>query len=87
MNNPIRKSNLVFNRLKDDMIILDFSSEKQFHQLNEVAARIWELCDGTNSLQQIEEIICNEFEIDANEAQTDLKVFIDELKDLQLLNC
>jgi hypothetical protein len=87
MNNPIRKSNLVFNKLKEEMIILDFSSEKQFHQLNEVGARIWELCDGTKSFKQIEEIICNEFEIDPGEASQDIRVFIDELQQLQLLNC
>ncbi len=86
MNNPIRKSNLVFNRLKDEMIILDFSSEKQFHQLNDVGARIWELCDGTNNYQQIEQVLCDEFDIDSNEASRDLRAFIDELQQLQLLN-
>lgn len=87
MNNPIRKSNLVFNKLKDEMIILDFSSDKQFHQLNEVGARIWELCDGNNSIQQIEDIICDEFDINPTDASQDLKAFIDELSQLQLLNC
>lgn len=87
MNNPIRKSNLVFNRLKDEMIILDFSSEKQFHQLNDVGARIWELCDGTNNYQQIEQVLCDEFDIDSNEASRDLRAFIDELQQLQLLDC
>ncbi len=86
MINSIRKSNLVFNRLKDEMIILDFASEKQFHQLNEVGARIWELCDGTNSYQQIEQVLCNEFDIDPQEARLDIKAFIDELQQLQLLN-
>jgi hypothetical protein len=87
MNNPIRKSNLVFNRLKDEVIILDFSSEKQFHQLNDVGARIWELCDGTNNYQQIEQVLCDEFDIDSNEASRDLRAFIDELQQLQLLDC
>ncbi len=87
MNNPIRKSNLVFNKLKEEMIILDFSSEKQFHQLNEVGARIWELCDGSKSFKEIENTICNEFDIDPSEASQDIKVFIDELQNLQLLNC
>jgi len=87
MNNPIRKNNLAFNRLKDELVIIDFSSDKQFHQLNEVGARIWELCDGTNSFQQIEATICNEFEIEPSVASQDIKVFIDELQQLQLLNC
>ncbi len=87
MNNPIRKNNLAFNRLKDELVIIDFSSDKQFHQLNDVGARIWELCDGANSIDDISIVISSEFDTSPTEALQDTKEFINELSRLQLLDC
>ena len=41
------------------------------HDLNPVASRIWELCDGTRDVQQIGAVLAEEFEVDAGTAAKD----------------
>jgi hypothetical protein len=81
-----RKSHLAFNRLKDQLIIINFNSERQFHQTNEVGARIWELCDGKYDQSEIESIIESEFDISSEILHADVTDFIKELKDHELLD-
>ena len=83
---PKRKSHLAFNRLQDQLIIIDFKAEHQFHQLNDVAGRIWELCDGKNSQTQIIDQMLSEFEIDRDIIEKDVEIFLSELKQNALLD-
>ncbi len=86
MRRPKRKSDLAFNHLIDQMVIINFNSERQFHQTNEVGALIWELCDGTHSIPQIVESITNDFDVDYQIAESDCLDFISELDKNELLD-
>ena len=48
------------------------------YTLNSTAARIWQLLDGLNSLEDIHQQICREFDIDPLEAKTDLDQVIQD---------
>jgi hypothetical protein len=84
---PTKKTQLAFNRLQDHMIIIDFNSDKQFHQVNEVGARIWELCDGKNTKDDIINILLDEYEIDKESVTYDTLHFLTQLKENDLLCC
>jgi hypothetical protein len=50
------------------------------YTLNEVGGRIWDLIDGEKNLSDIKEVIVQEFEVSAEEAETDLVEFLRKLE-------
>lgn len=86
MKNPKRNKELVFNKLNDQLIIIDFKSSTQFHQVNEIGARIWELCDGNHNEESIASVILNEFDGNYSEIQHDVIEFLDKLKENELIH-
>lgn len=87
MSYPSRKSNLAFRPIANELVIIDLDGTRTFHQLNEVGAFIWQLCDGKHHLDSITQKIQDEFEINESEARNDVHTFIDELNQLNLLTC
>ncbi len=51
-----RKSNIVVQEFETEVLIYDLTINKAFC-LNPTSTLIWQLCDGTNSISQISEII------------------------------
>ena len=49
------------------------------HDLNEVGSRIWELCDGAHSVEEIAHAIVGEFDIDEETARHDAAEFVQGL--------
>lgn len=85
MTQPMRKNNLAFRPLGDEMVIIDLDGNRTFHQLNDVGAFIWNLCDGKNALDEIAQKMMEEFEVSSEEAKNDLNFFMKELTELNLL--
>jgi hypothetical protein len=50
------------------------------YNLNEVGSRIWELIDGRSTIGQIREKIVEEYEVTPEEAEADLKKFLNQLE-------
>jgi pyrroloquinoline quinone biosynthesis protein D len=67
-----------FSRFGRDHVILD-PSGKILRGLNPTAARIWELCDGHRSMEQISEEIAREFQAPAETVRADVQAFFDQL--------
>lgn len=55
------------------------------HELNEVASRIWELCDGRRTVREIAQRVVEEFEIDLATAERDAEEFVREMLEGGLL--
>jgi len=51
----------------------------RLHSFNEVATLIWELSDGTRSIREFIEQICEEFDVQRDKAQMDVVSFIERL--------
>jgi len=47
---------------------------------NDVSVRIWELIDGQRRVGEIKEIICEEFDVSPEQAQSDLVEFLKQLE-------
>ena len=58
---------------------------KQYHVLNEAAGCIWELADGTRTIDQITAAVASRYEKDASDVRPDVVDTIDGLVELQLL--
>jgi coenzyme PQQ biosynthesis protein PqqD len=56
-----------------------------YYALDDVGARIWELCDGEHSVDEVAAALRAEFEADGADIEADVNSFVTELRDEQLL--
>ncbi len=84
-----KNPSFVSRRIIDDVILIPSSNTVGeidcLYELNEVGARIWELLDGTRSLKEVRDAIVQEFEVSETEAQEDLTVLIEQLKEIEAI--
>jgi len=57
----LREDALPFQRLDEETIVVDPRS-REVHLLNETAARIWELLETSSSVDEIVEVLADEYE-------------------------
>ena len=81
-----KNPSFVSRKIVDEVILVPISRKVEeidcLYALNEVGARIWELVDGNRSLQELRDAIVAEFDVSETEAQEDLAVLIDQLKEI-----
>lgn len=57
----------------------------EIYLLNDVAARVWELLDGSRDLASIVDAVCTEFEAPQERIRTDVLAFLEDLRAHALL--
>ncbi len=74
-----RSTEIAARMLGGEMMIMS-AQDSTFFTLNEVATVIWQAADGCTPLSEIVRgKICQEFEVDAEQAQRGAERFVDEL--------
>lgn len=58
-----RRINGVLSKALGNETLLYWADGKAIHVLNRTAHRIWELCDGQNTVQEMEKVIRAEFQV------------------------
>ena len=61
---------------KGSVILIDAGT---MHQLNLVGGRIWTLCDGERTVDDLIAELANEFEVDRAELADDVEAFVNDL--------
>jgi Coenzyme PQQ synthesis protein D (PqqD) len=69
---------VVFTRAGDSGVLLDPVGGEYF-SLTEVGARIWELSDGSNSIDEIGELVAAEYDAPLETIRADTTRLVDEL--------
>jgi coenzyme PQQ synthesis protein D (PqqD) len=82
---PVRSNTVAWQTIDGETVLLRIK-EKELLGLNEVAHRIWELADGTRSIDQIIEAIAAEYRVPADMARVDSVRFIQEMASLGALD-
>ncbi len=87
MNNEtiFNKSKEVAARIIEGEAVIISPSEGDVRVLNEVGSRIWELIDGTNTVEKIFTTISDEFEVSLDDARTDALEFFSDLVNMKLI--
>lgn len=80
-----KNENLAWRNIEGQIFIVD-PKRNILHELNPVAARVWELIDGKRTLKETGEQICQEFEVTPEEAEKDILELIEELKEKNLVS-
>lgn len=70
----------VVGRIIDDEAVLVLPEQGEVKVLNEVGARIWQLIDGSRTVEEIADVIYSEYEVDEEQARSDVLAFIVELE-------
>ena len=69
----------VVGRIVDGEAVLVLPEQGKVKVLNQVGGRIWELADGSRTVEEIAGIICQEFKVEEATAQEDTLAFAAEL--------
>jgi len=56
------------------------SEKGKYHITNAVGGRVWELIDGTRTIEEIAGIIENEYDVSLEQAVSDVEEFVAELR-------
>jgi len=83
-NHPIREETVI-SRVVNGEAVLVIPQEGQVKVLNEVGSRIWALADGTRSVRQIAKVICEEYDVDEEQSENDVRVFFEQLLEKELV--
>ena len=81
-----RQNESVAFRVIDDAAVLVSPHDSQLYWLNPVATRVWELADGSRSVETIAEALCDEFEVDLSTARRDIGNMISAFAEKNLLS-
>lgn len=74
-----RSTSIAARMLAGEMMVMN-SMDSTFFTLNEVATAIWQAADGRTPLREIvRHRVCEQFNIDPDEAQADAEQFVSEL--------
>lgn len=66
-------------RLIDGQAVIFTPDDSLLHTLNPVASKVWELLDGEHDLKSLVDAICEEFEVEREQATADVQEFISDL--------
>jgi hypothetical protein len=86
-----RKSDSIVSRKVGDEFILvpirqNVGDLDSIYTLNETAARIWELIDGERNLYEIKNMMVEEFDVPASEAEKDLIEHLQQLEGIKAIS-
>jgi hypothetical protein len=81
---PVMRHPRTASRVFNGEAVIISPAENVVRMLNPVGSRIWELCDGSHTLDQIATVLTQEFDVDEAHARQSVDVFVTELaaKDL-----
>ena len=84
MGSPRKMDHLIQHHMDDEVLVYDPAVDRT-HRLNVSATLIWQLCDGTRSLEDIARVLTEQFEVEFETALRDAGAVLEQLKEEQLL--
>lgn len=76
--------NVAWQQFADEVVLVDLSAG-DYHNLNAVAARMWQVLDECDDVEAAYARLCSVYEVDAETLRNDLAAFIQQLLDKGLL--
>jgi hypothetical protein len=78
-----RSKDVVFRKIHDEMLLVPIKDNVGdlgcIYSLNSTGAFIWGCLDGTRRLGEIKTMMVEEFEVGAEQAESDLRLFVSDL--------
>lgn len=77
--------NVLSQSVADEAVLLDLESQSYFG-LDPVATFIWDAVSAGKSEEEIMERITSEYDVDDDTARADLKLFLEQLREINLIS-
>ena len=81
---PKRKDDIL-KRDADETVVLLNLKDGQYYALNEVGGRVWELCDGSRTVNDVVTTLCSEYDAPRETLEADVMEILEELSGADLL--
>jgi coenzyme PQQ biosynthesis protein PqqD len=81
---PRQGTRVVAQQAAGQWVLLDIATG-QYFALDQVGGRIWQLCDGTRSVRQIAQVVCDEYDAGGQSVEDDVAGLVSELVGESLL--
>lgn len=81
---PRRRERVLAQAAAGTLVLLDLDGG-QYYSLDEVSARVWEMCDGEHGVEGIVEAIGAEYDAPVETIYEDVLAFLEEMLDEKLL--
>ena len=82
---PKRKDDILRQDADETVVLLNLK-DGQYYALNEVGGRVWELCDGSRTLNDIVTSLCSEYDAPRETLEADVVEILEELTGADLVN-
>ena len=83
-NRPRRVTHVLSQRVSGRLVLLDAQTGAYF-SLDEVGARVWDLCDGSRTVADAVAVICEEYAADATTIEADVLSLLGDLSRERLI--
>jgi transcriptional regulator len=81
---PVHNEDVIWRRIEDNVVLIE-KDGRSMHVLNKTAARIWELCDGENGVDEIADELYERFDPAGIDITADVRDTILRMADMGLL--
>ncbi len=75
---PRRREQILAQKASDTLLLLNVDNG-EYYALNEVGSRVWDLCDGTRSVSEIVDMLCQEYEAPSEIIEIDILELLQDL--------
>lgn len=82
---PTRKVNILTQQVSGTQVLLDLGGG-EYYALNEVGARVWDMCDGNQSVADITSTIHLEYDASREQIEADILELLGDLEREHLLS-
>lgn len=76
-----RNPDLVAARVDEDLVMMSVENGRYF-SINSLGGRIWELLEGSVTINEIVKAICEEYDVSEDVCRSDVTAFVKQLSDL-----
>jgi PqqD family protein of HPr-rel-A system len=79
-----RREDVILTRTGDEALLVD-EANGNVHVVNRSAARLWELCSGDPTVEELVEAMAGAYSVEAGSIRGDVEKMVGTLQDLGLL--
>ena len=80
----IKNKNFPWQTIDGETIVINSESKTSF-ELNRIGSLVWNALDGKTTIGQIQQLICDEFEVPQETVEEDLFQLFEEMQKSQLI--
>jgi hypothetical protein len=81
---PKRGEQVIAQKAATDLLLFNIE-DGNYYSLNEIGSRIWELCDGTHSVQQLVAVLAAEYDATHEDLEKDVAELLQNLQSGKLI--